>query len=219
MRSKILIYNIITVLLLMIIGCTKDDIDSEIDTKEQKRVGFELLEIVSPNEILVWINDEDLSQEEFDYIQLPLNWRKNEPREGEPDSATFSRSPKAAQDGVFTRENHFGYRWLFNAQVVQTNVQLTDNLNGLLVGNYIAKYHKVQFKAGRTLHILISPDGEEYVRISRDANRTTDTPIIPDTWKIEERIISEVLTLDLPNPTLNIRAQNNQDSFQGPVSF
>ena len=219
MRKNILILSVITVLLLMIIGCTKDDITNDIDNTETKRVGFELLEIVSFTEILVWINDEQLSQEEFDSIKLPANWRKNEPREGEPDSATFSRSPDATQDGVFTKEVHFGYQWLFNAQVVQQNVPLPGNVNGLLIGNYIAKYHQVQFKAGRTLYILISPDSEEYVRISRDANRTTNTPIIPDTWQIEERIISEDLTLDLPNPTLNIRAQNNQDSFQGPVSF
>ena len=29
----------------------------------------------------------------------------------------------------------------------------------------------------------------------------------------------EDLTIDLPNPTLNIRAENNQDSFQGPGDF
>ncbi len=218
MRNRILILYTITVLLL-VIGCTEDDIANDIDDTETERVGFELLEIVSFTEILVWINDEQISQEEFDSIQLPANWRKNEPREGEPDSATFSRSPDAMQDGVFSKESHFGYQWLFNAQVVQQNVPLSDNDNGLLIGNYIAKYHQVQFKAGRTLYILISPDGEEYIRISRDANRTIEVPIIPDTWELVERVISEDLTIDLPNPTLNIRAQNNQDSFQGPVAF
>jgi hypothetical protein len=213
MRNRILVLNIITVLLLLI-GCTEDDITNDIDDTETARVGFELLEIVSFTEILVWINDE-----QFDSIKLPANWRKNEPREGEPDSATFFRSPDATQDGEYTKENHFGYQWLFNAQVVEQNVMLPDNDNGLLIGNNIAKYHQVQFKAGRTLHILISPDGEEYIRISRAVNRTSGVPIIPDTWEIVERVISEDLTIDLPNPTLNIRAQNNQDSFQGPVSF
>ena len=135
----------------MLIGCTEDDITNDIDDTETARVGFELLEIVSFTEILVWINDEQLSHEEFDSIKLPANCRKNEPREGEPDSAIFSRSPDATQDGVFTKEVHFGYQWLFNAQVVQQNVPLPGNVKGLLIGNYIAKYNQVQFKEGRTL--------------------------------------------------------------------
>jgi hypothetical protein len=77
----------------------------------------------------------------------------------------------------------------------------------------------VSFNAGKTLYILISPNGEEYIRVSRDANRTTDIPIIPVSWQIEERLLNEDLTIDLPNPTLNIRAENNQDSFQGPVTL
>ena len=80
-------------------------------------------------------------------------------------------------------------------------------------------FHEVMFEAGRTISVLISPNGEEYILISRDANRTTDIPLIPPTWQIEERVISEELTLELPNPTLNIRAENNQDSWQGPVDL
>jgi hypothetical protein len=219
MKKNILTIKLFTMLFFIAIGCQNDDTDVIIDDtiSEVEKVGFELIEIVSAAEIIVWINDEPMSQEEFDSIQLTLNWRKNEPREGDPDGSIFFRSPDAMQDGVFTREVHFGYQWLFNAQIVDQNVALPDNGDGLLTGRYIAKYHQVQFNAGKTLYILISPDGEEYVRISRDVNRTTDIPIIPDTWQIEERVINDNLTIDLPNPTLNIRAENNQDSFQGPV--
>ena len=89
---------------------------------------------------------------------------------------------------------------------------------GLLVGRSIAKYHGVKFNAGRTLSILTSPDGEQYVRISRDAGRTTDVPTIPSAWQLLEIEITEELSFDLPNPTLNIRA-DNEDSWQGPISF
>jgi hypothetical protein len=136
-----------------------------------------------------------------------------------PDSAQFLRSPDANEDGVFTTAEHFGYQWMFNAQIVDMNVELPENEEALLTGRYIAKYHEVTFKAGRTLSILISPQGEEYVLISRDANRITDIPVIPNSWQIEERVINQNLTFDLPNPTLNIRAENNQDSWQGPITL
>jgi hypothetical protein len=169
--------------------------------------------------ILVWSNSEPLTQEEFDSIQITSSWRKNEPREGMPDSAQFLRSPDADEDGVYTIAEHFGIQWLFNAQIIDSDVELPDNEDGLLTGRNIAKYHEVTFNAGRTLSILISPHGEEYVLISRDANRLTDIPVIPESWRIEEREITGNLTFDLPNPTLNIRAENNQDSWQGPITL
>ena len=97
--------------------------------------------------------------------------------------------------------------------------ELPENEELLLAGRYIAKYHQVKFNRGRTVHLLIAPDGSKYIRISRDANRTTDTPIIPESWQIIQQELTEDLVLELPNPTLNIRADNNQDSFQGPVEF
>jgi hypothetical protein len=207
-------FLLFTLLLLISIGCEDDEVTSP---TEPLRVGFELIEIKSADSILVWVNDESLTQAEFDSISIPAQWRKNEPREGDPDGSTFFRSPDATEDGIFTRKELFGYRWLFNAQIVEQNVVLPNNDVALLNGRNIAKYHQVRFKAGKTLYILISPNGEEYIRVSRDANRSTDIPIIPESWKLEERILENELIIDLPNPTLNIRAENNQDSFQGPV--
>jgi hypothetical protein len=207
-------FLLFTLLLLISIGCEDDEVTSP---TEPLRVGFELIEIKSADSILVWVNDESLTQAEFDSISIPAQWCKNEPREGDPDGSTFFRSPDATEDGIFTRKELFGYRWLFNAQIVEQNVVLPNNDVALLNGRNIAKYHQVRFKAGKTLYILISPNGEEYIRVSRDANRSTDIPIIPESWKLEERILENELIIDLPNPTLNIRAENNQDSFQGPV--
>jgi hypothetical protein len=202
-------------------SCDKDDdiTPDEEPITEKNRIGFELVHIVSPDSILVWVNEDTLTQEQFDSIQLPSFWTKNEPREGMPNFSRFLRSPNASQEGEFTTAEHFGYNWIFNAQIVENNVSLPDNTQGLLAGRYIAKYHEVTFDATRTISILISPNGEEYILISRDLNRTTDTPVIPATWQIEERLLSEELTIELPNPTLNIRAQNNQDSWQGPVEL
>jgi hypothetical protein len=219
--SKIIYSLLFTLAIFISIGCEDDEgtSPSEDTTTEPVRVGFELVEIKSVDSILVWTNDEALTQDEFDSIQITSEWRKNEPREGDPDGSTFFRSPDATENGVFTRKELFGFQWLFNAQIVEQNVALPSNEEALLNGRYIAKYHQVRYNEGKTIYVLISPDGEEYIRVSRDANRSTDTPIIPESWNIEERILENELIIDLPNPTLNIRAENNQDSFQGPIYF
>jgi hypothetical protein len=220
MKANILIIGVFTILSMMVLSCQdKETAPMEEIPEAEERVGFELVEIVSFSDIRIWINDEPLSKEEFDSIQITSSWRKNQPREGDVDGGMFYRSPDAEEDGEFTQQEHFGYQWLFNAQIVQQNVPLPENEDGLLNGRYIAKYHQVKFNAGKKLYVLVSPDGEEYVRVSRDANRIIEVPVIPSGWKIEERVISDTLFIDLPNPTLNIRAENNQDSFQGPVTF
>lgn len=214
---------LLSIMIIVILSCDKDNEDNnntnEEPVNEEIRVGFELVELVSDESILVWTNSDTLTQEQFDAIELTESWTKNEPREGIPNSAKFLRSPDASQEGVFTTAEHFGYDWYFNAQVLDNDVHLPDNEEGLLTGRSIAKYHEVKFNAGSTLSILISPNGEEYILISRDVNRLTDVPIIPDNWQLDERVINEDLILVLPNPTLNIRAENNQDSWQGPVNL
>lgn len=219
MKRSMLILHLLLGLLLITTACQEDIVEPEPDPPtEEKRVGFELIEIVSPDSIVVWVNNEILIQAEFDSIQLESGWRKNEPREGDPDGSSFHRSPNATEDGEFIIKELYGFQWMFNAQIVNPNVPLPENDSMLLAGRSIAKYHQVRFNAGKTIYVLIAPDGKEYIRVSRDANRTTDIPIIPDSWRIEERIIADNLTIDLPNPTLNIRAENNQDSFQGPIN-
>lgn len=226
MKKLIKISTVLLLIISMFCSCNEDDTKStneevanEEPTNEASRVGFELIQIISAESILVWVNENKLTQEQFDAIELTSSWIKNEPREGIPNFARFLRSPDATQDGEYTTAEHFGYQWLFNAEIIQNNVPLPSNEEGLLTGRFIAKYHEVTFDAGTILSILISPDGEEYVLISRDANRTTDVPVIPQNWQLEDRQISEQLVIELPNPTLNIRAENNQDSWQGPVNL
>jgi hypothetical protein len=183
-------------------------------------VTFELIEIVSPEEVNVWIIDEPITVEEFQNLPLASNWQRQEAStEGDVNASTILRSPDAAEEGLFTKEEHFGYQWIFNAQIIDNDVPLPENENGLLTGRYIAKYQEVTYNAGRTISVLISPEGEEYVRVSRDIDRTTEEQIIPETWTIEERQINEELIVRLPNPTLNIIVNNIGDSFQGPVEL
>lgn len=182
--------------------------------EEEPRVGYEILQVRSPTEIIVWISV-DLTTEEFEAIELPQGWIRNQPREGEPDASSFARSPDATSDGEFTYEEHFGHEWMHNATVIEANTPVDDE--GLLRMSRVAKFHDVTFAAGRTLYVLVSPEGTPYVRISRDAGRTSEEPTLPDGWRLLEHALSEELTMQLPNPTDNIRG-DNEDSFQGPVA-
>jgi hypothetical protein len=193
-------------------GCSEGG-QGTTDLERDAEVGYEILQIVSPSEIVVWLG-RDLTQEEFDDIELPSDWFKNQPREVDPDEGVFARSPDAAADGQFTDEEHFGHLWRHNATIVEANVPLDDD--ELLRQNTIAKFHQIRFDAGRTLVVLVSPDGKQFVRVSRDAGRTSDEPTIPDSWELVEYTTPDELTIQLPNPTLNIRA-DNEDSFQGPI--
>jgi len=184
------------------------------EAQEDVRIGYEILQVVSPTEIITWLST-DLTQEEFDAITLPMGWFKNQPREGDSDSGLFASSPGAA-DGVFIYEEHFGHTWRHVATIVEANVPLDDK--ELLRANRISKTHALSFNAGRTLKVLIAPDGTQYVRVSRDAGRTSDVPTLPDGWSLIDYTTHEMLTIQLPDPTVNIRA-DNEDSFQGPVSL
>jgi hypothetical protein len=151
---------------------------------------------------------------EFESIELPQGWFKNQPREGDADSGSFARSPGASSDGTFTDSTLFGHEWRHVATITETGITL--DAEGVLSGNRISKYHQLIFYAGKTLNILESPDGTRYVRVSRDYGRTSDEPTIPDTWQLYQETTTVDLTIELPNPILNIRA-DNEDSFQGPI--
>lgn len=181
---------------------------------EEEEIGYEILQIVSPNEIITWVNVDGITQAEFDAIDLPLGWFKNQPREVIPSGGTFAQSPSAEADGEFVEETLYGHQWRHVATIVEANVPLDDE--GLLTANTINKFHQVEFSAGTTLPVLVSPEGDGYALITRDAGRTTDTFALPDGWQLTEITLTEDLVVQLPNPTINIRTEN-EDSFQGPV--
>jgi len=212
-------YLIVLLVVFIMSACSSDSADDEevsITPPEQEevKVGYEILEAVSENEIIVWVSQE-ITQEEFNALELPDNWFKNQPRESDPSGAKFLRSPDAAVDGALEEAEHFGHIFQQNAKIIETNVSIDGQ--SLLNGTLVAKYHEITFDAGNVLYLLISPDGEQYVRITRDAGRSSEIPSVPDTWQTGEYQVPESLTFILPNPTMNIRL-DNEDSFQGPIT-
>lgn len=180
-----------------------------------KRVGYEILQINSPHEIIAWASG-DITREEFDALKLPFGWFKNQPREIEVDGGKFLNSP-GLEKGRYTRAEHFGHDWLHVATVRLAGRKRLDPKRRL-VGSTVVKDHVVKFDEGRKIILLVSPDGKVYPRISRDANRTRQQPTLPEKWHLIEHKLARPMEFSLTGETTVIRT-DNQDSFQGPVEF
>ena len=136
-----------------------------------KVIGFEIIQILGPNELRAWIGLE-ITREEFAALEVPAGWIKNQPREGGedvdgPDGGRFLRSPDATEDGEFLQEEFFGYNWFHAATIVQAGRALDDER--ILTGSSVRKFHELDFNAGSSMVLLISPEGSVYFRIGRDA--------------------------------------------------
>ncbi|MDW3214762.1 MAG: haloalkane dehalogenase [Ilumatobacteraceae bacterium] len=177
-----------------------------------ERVGFELLERMDDGTLRAWVSANPMTLEQFEAIELRAGWIKNQPRESSVDGGVFDASP-GADEVVY--EEHFGFRWFHSATVVEVGVPVDDE--GLLAGSLVEKVHQISYEPGSTVIALVSPDGETYVRIGRDAGRATDEATLPTGWEITEIDVPDGYTTTLPVPTLVIRT-DNRDSYQGPVS-
>jgi hypothetical protein len=175
--------------------------------------GHELLDATGFPDLVVW-GTQDLTIEEYDALELPPRWLRNQPREGVGAAGRFLRSPGRDADGDFTRQEMFGVSWLHQATVVRLEGFL--DAERLLLATIVEKHHELTWRAGSSITILTSPEGVRYALVSRDARRTSDTPTIPDDWMLEVILLEEDLRVLLPLHTTNIRT-DNQDSFQGPL--
>lgn len=184
----------------------------------ERRVGFEILERLPNGNLKAWVNTGDITREEFDALELPANWLKNQPRESGGAgpggiSSRFLRSPDAVE-GEYVLEELFGFLWLHAATVVQIGVPIGGD--GELTAVRVRKYHEYTVEAGVPILLLVSPEGDAYFRNGRDATRTVDDPTLPDSWRLVDFTPAGPLIIELFDETLVIRT-DNQDSFQGPV--
>jgi hypothetical protein len=185
-------------------------------SQEEDRIGAEILEIQSPTSIRAWISPE-ISRDEFAALEVDEGWRKNQPREGAecgPDDGRFIKSPDSVDDGDILIQDFYGYSWFHAATVFETNVSV--DAQGLFTGARVRKYHEITYNVGSCMVLLISPEGEVFFRVGRDADRTTDTFAMPEDWRVESYTTPETLIIELFDETLVIRT-DNEDSFQGPV--
>ena len=185
-------------------------------SQEEDRIGAEILEIQSPTLIRAWISPE-ISRDEFASLEVDEGWRKNQPRESVecgPDNGRFIKSPDSVEDGDILIQEFYGYNWFHSATVFETNLPVDDE--GLFAGFRVRKFHEITYNVGSCMVLLISPEGEVFFRVGRDADRLTDTFAVPNGWRGESYTTPETLIIELFDETLVIRT-DNQDSFQGPV--
>ncbi len=178
-------------------------------------LGFEIIEVQSEDASLAWVSP-FITFSEFESIELPDNWLKNQPRESPvcgADRSSFLKSPDAEEDEIVFGE-HFGFRWFHAATVKEQNVPLDEA--GLLRGFVVKKFHELNYDVGSCMILLVAPDGEVYFRMGRDATRTCNTPTLPSGWQLVDYTVEEPLTIQLFGDSTVIRT-DNQDSFQGPV--
>lgn len=76
-----------------IVGCSGGHDPSNEPAEEPEKIGFEIIEFGSPPSppFRAWVTPE-ITRQEFEALELPPGWRKNQPREGDPDSSIFTRS-------------------------------------------------------------------------------------------------------------------------------
>ena len=181
------------------------------------RIGFELLERMDDGTIRAWIStDPTMTIEDFDAIEAPANWIKNQPREGSSGDSTGRFLGSPGSEGTIVYEDFFGSTWFHSATVIEIGVPV--DAEGVLRGAMVQKFHEITYEPGSSVVALVSPDGDRYIRIGRDAGRTSDDPTLPTGWTLDEVDLPDGLTTLLPpDGTLVIRT-DNEDSFQGPVA-
>jgi hypothetical protein len=178
-----------------------------------QEVGHELLDASAGFPIVVWGNRE-ITTPEYDALVLPPGWLRNQPREGVGQTGQFLRSPGLPADGEFTTQEMFGFTWLHQASVVALGGNLDPG--GLLRATTVEKHHELLWPTGSNITVLTSPEADHYILVSRDAQRTSDTPTLPSGWTMEVVVLGQELLIQLPLHTTVIRA-DNEDSFQGPL--
>jgi hypothetical protein len=171
------------------------------------------LEIVDGQTGIAWMAL-DMNQATFDSLELPSGWSSN-PRDFEPSYGEFLRSPDSTEEGIFDDADMFGHSWRHVATL--SNRGQPVDPEGLLTSTIVDKYHRLTYEPGRLITTLTAPDGEIYVRVTRDPARTEDEATIPAGWTLSTMTPEMTRVIGLVPPTTLYRT-DNEDSYQGPIA-
>lgn len=180
---------------------------------EEGGEGYELIDQLYKQ---VWGN-RTMSRAEWDAITLPptwMFWLKNAPREVASESGDFMRSPECPTDGLWSYSEFFGYEFMNLTNFIEFNQPL--NEEGTWTKSIMWKYHRLNYAAGSQIWYITDPEGNRYLIVSRDPDRTVENPVLMPGWSMSKRYtLTEDFTYDLfGNDISNIRGDNG-DSFQG----
>ena len=165
----------------------------------------------------VWLCQQPISYEEGKALKLPEGFVITGIGESAHDAAFFPRSPDATEDGPLETMK-VGERTFSK---VGMPGKLESGFKDVLVLP-VYKYHKVLFKAGRTIEILTMEDGKDYVPnvygLKAMFGKTPKERILPVGWSVREVTLHEDLILEIPNPA-RVCFFKTGSGFHGPVNL
>ncbi len=165
----------------------------------------------------VWLCQEPISYEQGQAIPLPKGFAITGIGEAAHDAAFFPRSPDATEDGPLETMKVGKYTFSKVAKPGKPEAGFKDVL---VLPVY--KYHKVLFKAGRTIEVLTMEDGKDYVPnvygMKAMFGKTPEERILPAGWSIRIIILTKDLILEIPNPA-RVCFFKTGSGFHGPVSY
>ena len=80
----------------------------------------------------------------------------------------------------------------------------------------LEKYHRLTYKAGRTVSLLTSPEDQRFIAVSRSLNRPITPPVLPEGWSLRQQTLRRDWKIQLSG-TVRVLRLTNEDSYQGPV--
>lgn len=178
-----------------------------------QRIGYELIDLMRRE---AWVTT-DWTLEEYSEFSPPvtaLNWIKNEPRVGYASRTSVLRSPGCKRDGQFTFWQGFDREFFHIADVIGAGQR--HGTGGAIIEAAVLKHHRLQFDAGQTVSILVSPQGDRFIRVNRPAGEPVAASSLPDGWQLEVRTLDRLKQVDLFGEVRVLRLRDGA-SYQGPL--
>ena len=162
----------------------------------------------------VWQCHLPIDYEDYDALELPNNLVKIGIGCGVMDAHYFRRSPGATEDGPVGEQVIAGRRWIHCANAPQDGPEKPFNDGPLKL--MVDKHHSLLFAAGRTITILRSDQGEQFVQVIA-ARGGEALPPLPEGWSAQGYPTQGETLVDLPSPTVAWFFKDGS-SFQGPIN-
>ena len=175
------------------------------------------MEITELADRTVWLCQQPISYEEGKVLALPEGFAITGIGEAAHDAAFFPRSPDATEEGPLEKMKVGKYTF---SKVAKPGKPEPGFKEVLVLPVY--KYHKVLFKAGRTIEVLTMEDGKDYVPnvygMKAMFGKTPKERILPAGWSVRTIILTKDLIVEIPNPA-RVCFFKTGSGFHGPVNL
>ena len=171
------------------------------------------MEIMNTTTREVWIAQSISTRAEYDALELEPPFTKVGIGRGAMDEAYFRAPP--GPDGAGPLETREFGRILFSLNARAGDFSFPAGPGGPIQA-IIEKHHTVTFYGGRTVHILVHPDGSRYVQATETTGDGGDFQL-PEGWKITSITLRRAWKIDVPYPA-TIFIMPDRRIFHGPLA-